>query len=148
MSSELVDAGLGLGEGGFGAGEVELDFAGMGEDRGLDVGILLVDGGGAGVDRGLRAEGHAELAPGEEEGRQCGGEAGFDLLVEEGLELLGRAGEEDDDAVLVPVGDGGGVEIWPGALPLRLRSSVAPSRMSACLVLLGGMAMRRSAKRL
>ena len=50
----------GFGQRGFGAEEVELDFAGAGEDGGLDVGVLLVDGGGAGVDVRLGDERHAE----------------------------------------------------------------------------------------
>ncbi len=60
LLGELVDAALGFGEGGFGADEVELDLAGAGEDGGFDVGVLLVDGGGAGVDLRLGDEGHAE----------------------------------------------------------------------------------------
>ena len=51
-----------FGECGFGAEEVELDLAGAGEDGGFDVGVLLVDGGGAGVDVRLGDEGHAEDA--------------------------------------------------------------------------------------
>ncbi len=65
LFGEFVDAGLGLGEGGFGAEEVELDLAGSGEDGGLDVGVLLVDGRGAGVDLRLGDERHAEHSFGE-----------------------------------------------------------------------------------
>lgn len=47
--SEFVDAGLCLIESGFGAEEVELDFSGTSEDGGVNIGILLIDGGRAGV---------------------------------------------------------------------------------------------------
>ncbi len=99
---EGVDARLGFGERGLGALEVELDFAGGGEDGGVDVGERFVDGGGAGVDGGLRDEGHAQLAAGEEGGGKVGGEARLDLLDEERLEFFGRAGEQDDDAACWP----------------------------------------------
>ena len=49
-AGEFVDAALGFGKGRFGGNEVELDLAGGGQDGGFDVGILLVDGGGAGID--------------------------------------------------------------------------------------------------
>src|SRR6266851_4871126 len=108
---EFVHAGLGLGEGGPGAEEVELDLAGAGEDSGLDVGVLLIDGRGAGVDLGLGDEGHAEHALCQVAGRQGLGEPGFALAVEERLQLVGRAGEEEDD---LAVGIDSGVEVLAG----------------------------------
>ena len=75
LFDEFVDAGLGFGQGGFGAEEVELDLAGAGEDGGLDIGVLLVDGSGAGVDVRLGDERHAEECvwrDGEREGRRRG----------------------------------------------------------------------------
>ncbi len=62
---ELVDAELGFVEGGFDGGEVKLDLTGVGEDGGLDVGELLVDGGDAGVGVGLGDEQDAEEALGD-----------------------------------------------------------------------------------
>ena len=59
-------------------------------------GILVVDGRGAGVDLALGDERHAELAAGDVIGRKRGGEAWLALVVEEGLELLGRAGKQGD----------------------------------------------------
>ena len=97
---EGVDAGFRFREGGLGAFEVELDLAIVGEDGGLDVGVLLVDRRGAVIDGGLRDEGHAELAAGEKARGQGGEEARFDLVGEHGLELFGRAGEQDDGARL------------------------------------------------
>ena len=97
---EGVDAGLGLGEGRLRTLKVELDFAVVREDGGLDVGVLLVDGRGAVVDRGLRDESHAELAAGEKARGKAGGEARLDLVDEHGFELFGRPGEQDNGARL------------------------------------------------
>ena len=146
---ELVDAGLGLGEGGLGAGEVELDFAGAGEDGGLDVGVLLVDGGGAGVDLGLGDEGHAE-----DGGWRCGAGAGTRrggagmASVKMGLSSLGGPGrrmtilrrlcrqiggvEVLAGGAAVGVGEEGGAVEDVGLLGVVGRHGDAGGRRSAC----------------
>ena len=84
---------------------MELDLRGASEDGGLDVGELLVDGRGAGVDLALGDERQAELAAGEMVGRKRGGEARPALAIEEGLELLGRAGKEGNELAMSAMGE-------------------------------------------
>src|ERR1700729_2622694 len=99
---------------------MELDLSGASEDRGFDVGVLAVDGCGAGVDVRLRNERHAEHTFGEMTRRKRGGEARLHLVFEERLELFGWTWKKDDDLADgrgVRVEDGG-VEILRGGAPV------------------------------
>lgn len=116
FGGEFVDAGLGFGERGFGAEEVELDLSTAGEDGGVDVGVLLVDRRGAGVDLRLGDERHTEHSGGEMEWREGSAEKWDYLLGEEGLEFFGWPRQKDDDAAdacFIGVEEGG-VQILAG----------------------------------
>ncbi len=76
---------------------MQFDFSGACEDGGLDVGVALVDGRDARVDRGFAEHGDLQGADGQKCGRNFGAQALAHFGFEQSFEFVRRAGEQHDD---------------------------------------------------
>ena len=86
---------------------MQLDLAGPGQDRGLHVGIALVDGRDPRIALRLCHHGNFQDPGRHELRRQLGPQALHALLVEQRLQLMRRAGQQYDDFFLafIPAAD-------------------------------------------